>query len=71
MHAKDVEPHYVKKKTINDGKQSAGHDGVASDVNDAFRSMSPFIVVGERVASDGAPLDVQAQAAFSKVSGLE
>eukprot|EP00973_Karenia_brevis_P006150 837960-Karenia_brevis.AAC.1 len=60
MHAKDAEPHYLKKSVDDEGKQSAGHDAVASDVNDAFESITPSIVVGERVASEGALVDVQA-----------
>eukprot|EP00973_Karenia_brevis_P013543 1839557-Karenia_brevis.AAC.1 len=68
MHAKDVEPYELKKETVNDGKQSAGHDALASDVNDAFESITPSIIVVERVASEAAPLDAQAQAAFSKVA---
>ena len=52
-------------------KQTVGHDVSASDVNDACASVRPSIVVGERGTSQGVPMNVQAQAAFNKVSGLK
>eukprot|EP00973_Karenia_brevis_P029073 4010690-Karenia_brevis.AAC.1 len=45
--------HMIQKN--DSGKQSAGYDALASDVNDAFESITPSIVVGEIVASEGAP----------------
>ena len=48
-----------------------GHDASVSDVNDVFASLRPSVVVGERDSSQSVPMNVQAEAAFNKVSGLQ
>ena len=40
-------------------------------VNDVFASVRPSMVVGERDTSQSVPMNVQAEAAFNKVSGLQ
>ena len=61
----------LKKSLLSDGKESVGHDVGVSDVNDAFASVRPSIVVGERDTSQGVPMNLQAQAAFINVSSLQ
>eukprot|EP00973_Karenia_brevis_P001650 224347-Karenia_brevis.AAC.1 len=62
MHATTVESHSLRQHDMHDGKQSAGHDGPSSDVNEVFQSITPSKVVGERMASEGLPQDVLTKA---------
>ena len=71
LEAMANEPSQLKKHSLNDGKQSVGHDVSVSDVNDVFSSLRPSVVVGERDTSQSVPMNVQAEAAFNKVSGLQ
>ena len=48
-----------------------GHGSSVSNVNDVFASVRPSVVVGERDTSHSVPMNVQAEAAFNKVSGLQ
>ena len=48
-----------------------GHDASVSDVNDVFASVRPSVVVGGRDTFQSVPMNVQAEAAFNKVSGLQ
>ena len=69
--AMNQEPLQLKKISVSDGKQSVGHDLSAANVNDVFASARPSIVVGESDTSQAAPINIQAQAAFNKISGLQ
>ena len=64
------EPAQLGEKEFNDGKHSAGYVVSASNVNDAFQSARPSIVVGERDTSKAFNVAAEAQAAFRKISCL-
>eukprot|EP00973_Karenia_brevis_P088159 12224886-Karenia_brevis.AAC.1 len=68
MRATNVDSHSLRKHDMHDGKQRAGHDGPSSNVNEASQSITPSVVVGERVASQVLPPELQTRAVFSKVS---
>ena len=64
--AMDKEPLQLKRSTVNDGKQSVGHDVAESKVNEVFASARPSIIVGERDTSHGDP-----KKNIEKVSGFQ
>eukprot|EP00973_Karenia_brevis_P050696 7042607-Karenia_brevis.AAC.1 len=66
----DKELLQLRKTSLSDGKQSIGHDIVASNVKDAFESARPSVVVRERDTSQATPRNTRPQAAFNKISGL-
>ena len=51
----DTEPSQLKKMSVNDRKESIGHDVAESNVNEVFASARPSIVVGERDTSQADP----------------
>ena len=65
--AMEKEPLLLKKTSISDGKQSIGHDVTESCVDNAFASLRPSIVVGERNTSAEDP----SQKLMDKISGVQ
>ena len=66
LAAMDKEPAQLRKTPVHDGKQGIGHDVSQSCVDNAFASLRPSIVVGERNTSAEDP-----QKLMDKISGVQ